>query len=600
MVERKGIGYIIEAMTALLVMFIFILGNSPSDPGTNWNQFQKQAISQDITYTLEKTGDTEDFIRNGETGSLVTAAETLSRGRVSVSGSIENVPISTQVVGFHVLENNRDNVSLDSVQDLGDQCYQDDDLEEINAEDGDILRSENSRAGAYLYVADTDPEISGGDGSIDYDTVWVDNKTRCQFSSSEGPYYIGEFIYWGDGPGGENWDINEIYSSSENLELYLATQIVDMKGSLKSRVNGIDTGLVLDTVASEQEDLGSYDILIFRTRDSLPVLNSEEEKLQDFMSHGSMLLMIDLEKQDFYNGNTPADNFITNTGLKWVDLPYRSQPPDPTGVNFHSSSHSEVVQTYFQGQSGNDNGVDLKPSGNVTSSNNRFFKNSEPLVTTGGGAYKVSEWNATNYSMEQADPNVIEGYPETACVDSTKSSSLTNGTFEFYDYQTDDIKVYDVINTELGEDEEYCNNNDVRALNIDLNDNGDFGDPGEGPFLNGESLMVENKSFTATFPSDQAVQTGEAAVFIYTGESAVENVNYRTSFRDFTGRKLARIGYENNYETEDKKVIASLLHWLSEDTAQYGVQEDTVISTETVGGVKEETFIPYRISMRWR
>jgi hypothetical protein len=611
MVRRKGAGYMIEVMTALLVMFGFILGNAPSDPATDWSNFQKEVIAEDFTYVMEKTGDTESFIRGGETGSLVTASEALSRDRVTASGTVENVPISRQTVGFNIREIDRYNETVEPVADLGDQCYQDDDLEELS-DNSEILRTVNPRAGAYLYVTDSNPSISTGNTNEDYDTVWVDNGTRCQFSSAEGPYYRDEFLYWGDGPGGDHWEFNEIYyddSSNEgDLELYNSTQIIRLKKVLESEVNDIDTGVEVDSVAVDREDLEDYDILVFRERGTLTtgVLDEDPGKVQDFMSDGSVLLMMDLERTDFYDtNNNLRDNFITSTGLKWVDMPYRidyrDNPGDSVGGSFTDESESETLQTYFKGVNGDLGNLNLTPAGNISSSNSQKFKRSEALLSSDQGAYQITEWNVTNYSMQQVDPAKIDGYPNTACVeDGTVDGNLTRGNFSFQEYETGEKVEYRAISTKLGEDDKFCSENDIRALNIDLNRNGDYGDQGEGAFLNGESHTILGKRYTVYFPSEEAIQNGTAAEFIYTGDSDIEVINYRTSFEGFPGDKLARLGYKERYNAAEKKMISSVIHWLSEETTEFGAQEETQISTENIGAVKENTFMPYRIALRWR
>lgn len=604
MKKRKGIGYIIEAMAALMVLFIFVLGNSPSEPATDWSSFQQEIMSQDLTLVMEKTGDADDFIRNGETGTLVTMMETLSQGRLSVSGTIENVPISTQLVGFHTIEENRTNATFDSVQDLDDQCYEDDSLEEIEPEDGNVMRSENARDDTYLYIADTDPDISGGNDEIDYDSVWVDNGTRCQFSAAEGPYYLGQFLYWGNGTGENHFDINRVYNSSNELELFLANQVVELRPALESRMNGIDTGVVVDTMAAERNNLESYDILIFRERESLGVLNSKREQLQDYLSRGSMLLMMDLKKKDFYDDPEgtpePADNFITDTGLKWVSLGYQAPPSDPAGGSFHENPSSSELETYYTGVDGDTGPLNIGPAGNVTSSNGVRFKSSDPLLSTATGSYDRSEWNASNWNMQPVDPEDAEGYPDTACVEEgTTDNSLTEGTFQFYNYTEDSFADYSVISTDLGENESVCDKN-LRALNIDRDDDGNYGDADEGPFLPGEQVVVENKSFTVSFPDEDALDDGDAAEFVYNGEGDIEAINYRSSFEDFNGKRLARMGYKEKYNPEERKLIASVVYWLSEENVQFGQQQSTRISTEAVGGVKENTFIPYKIMLRWR
>lgn len=604
MVERrKGIGYIIEALAALLVLFIFVIGNNPVEPATDWNDFQDQVMSQDITLVMEKSGDIDDFVRNGETGSTTTLAETLSDGRLSVSGSIENVPITTQVVGFHTLEDDRNNVTLSPVEEVADnQCYQDNDLEEIESEEGEIHRSKNAVDGSYLYVADTDPEISGGNDEIDYDSVWVDNRTRCQFSASEGPYYIGDFFYWG----GEHYDFNQVYngSSPKQLELFLSSQIQELRPELRSRMNGIETGTVVDTVAVERENLQAYDILVFRERQSLNDIEENRERIEEFMSDGSVLLMMELRREDFYEdlGGTsaPEENFITGTGLRWVNLEYAAKPSDPAGGNFNPNRQSGELETYFRGMEGDASQLNLRPSGNVTSSNSQNLKSSAALLSTGTGAYDRTEWNATNYEMNEVDPDSVEGEPKSECVGDTSSSALTQGEFDFHDYQSDSFVPYDVINIQLSDDPDTCDEDYVRAVEIDKDEDGDYDESDEGPFLDGEQVRVENKTFTVNFPTQDALETGDTVEFVYNGESDIESINYRTSFEEFEGERLARMEYKSNYGLEEKKMIAAVTHWLSEDNARFGDQRDAEISTEIVGGVKENTFIPYRVSLRWR
>ena len=63
---------------------------------------------------------------------------------------------------------------------------------------------------------------------------------------------------------------------------------------------------------------------------------------------------------------------------------------------------------------------------------------------------------------------------------------------------------------------------------------------------------------------------------------------------------MARIGYKSSYNQDEKKLIASVLHWLSDDSQGFGTESEAEFSTQVVGGVKEQTYIPYRIDMRWK
>lgn len=605
--KRKGIGYMIEVMASLLVVFTFILGNAPSEPSTDWSSFQKEMIAQDITYTLEKTGDTESFIRGGETGSLKTAAQTIGNDRVSVTGTVENVPISSQTVGFNIRPVDRFNDTLEDVDTLNDQCHQDDDLQELESE-YEILRSENQRAGAYIYITDSDPGISGGtNGEEDYDTLWVDNGTKCQFSSAEGPYYNEEFFYWGDGDGGYHWDFNEIHDA-EKIEIFNSTQIIDLRPVLRRGVNGIDTGVELDAVAADREDLSTYDMLVFREVETLEsgILDGQPAKIKEFMNEGSVLLMMNLEESNFYGADGEIkENFLTDTGLRWVELPYktgyRENPGDRVGGSFSSSPQSEELETFFSGLDGQTDNLDLAPAGNISSSNDQGFKDSDPLLYTEKGSYNLDLWNATNYSMQKVQPSSIDGYPETACVEEgIEDGNLTRGNLSFTKYETSEKTEYRAISTKLGENDAFCRENNVRALNIDFDHDNSFDGENEGPFLEGENLTVEGKKYTVNFPSEKSLEDGVSAELVYIGRSRIENINFRTGFQDFSGEKLARIQYKENYSEDEKKMISAVIHWLSEDTQEFGESRESSISTTVIGGVKEKTYMPYRISLRWR
>jgi hypothetical protein len=294
--------------------------------------------------------------------------------------------------------------------------------------------------------------------------------------------------------------------------------------------------------------------------------------------------------------SAPRGNFLTSTGLKWVDLGYEVSPSFyPVGAEFHDSSASRNLETYFRGMEGDMTEVNITPSGNVTSSTSRYFKDSTPLASTGSGVYDTDEWNATNHSMEQVDPDSVEGLPDTECVGNGESSHLTEGKFDFHDYQSDSFLEYDVINVQMGGN---CDGY-IRSVKIDKDQDGDYSDRDEGPFLNNETVYVENKTFTVSFPSQEALETGEVVEFVYRGKNNLELVSYRDSFKDFSGEKLARIGYEEEYNPDEKKLVAALIHWMSDETAEFGASGESDTSTEAIGGVKENTFIPYMVAMRW-
>ncbi|MFB6209418.1 MAG: hypothetical protein ABEJ56_04775 [Candidatus Nanohaloarchaea archaeon] len=610
--RRKGVGYIIEVMASLLVLFIFVIGNVPEPPADDLKTLKKKATSQDLTITLKKSGDLEYFLSNGGTGSLETTAETMTRSEIDVSGTVSNLPIEETIVGFHVLDqgDRRRNISLTDASTTGDHCSDTGDLEEINS-DSPILTN-ISRLDSNeppVYVADTNPDVRND--TAKYDTVYVDNGTRCQFSSEEGPYYIEDFFRLADGSG-DHYDIKNIYSDSE-LEIYKATQVIDIGEQLKSRVNGIDPEVETDTVAAEKEDLVEYDTLVFRERESVlrmmdPNAELNSTDIRRFMDReGKVMILAELRKQDFYTGGSLDNNFITKTGMKWVDI---SHSP-VSGANFTDNRFSKEAEAYFSGYYGSEQeknqaleSLSINPGGKISSSNSPMFKKKPPMVRSESGVYQNSEFNATNYTMDKVDiESQAKGFPKTECVETPEfnTTNLTRGRFNFYDYRDDQNVEYKVINTELGDSDSFCKNNNVRAANIDLNGNGWFNDSGEGPYLENESLKVEGRNYSIHFPGKPgSLKNGTKLEFNYTGEESVELVNYRTSVEGIEGGRLVRMNYENSYSQDERRLIAAMLHWVSDENKKFGERKGSGVSTETVGGIAGKSFIPYRLSMRWK
>ncbi len=585
--KHKGIGYMIEAIVATLTILIFAVGSVSSPPDHDWNQFQNQIESQDISYVLEQSGHMNNFLQRSETGSIRTAANTLS-GNMEVSGTVQNLPIRRSVIGFHTLQNDIygfDTVDASAAPD--NRCYTSNDLEEIvdNSEGNlnDIKRTENERHGVYLYFADTDPRISAGyDGVENYDSVWVDNGTRCQFSASEGPHYIDDFFFWGntsDAEADDHYDFKNISYDGSSFVVYNATQVVRFRNTMSQPLNGINTDTHFDTFNFSINDLDVYRVLVFRRQQTLNTLdtNPERTRLLDYLKTGSALFLMDIDQSDITSG------FMSETGMEWIDLDWGAPP---SRARFSNTRNSEDVETYFLGQNGNDNAVSLDPGGNISSSTGDTKLSGEKLAYAGTGRYQTSQWNATNMSMDStASP--LPGSPSPA-----GCSNYKEGTFSF------PAGNYDIVATELGETS--CS--DIWSLSIDLNGNGQIEQPREGPYVNGELLEVDGRSYSVRiYPlTTPGCSEGECAEFITAGSDRIEIVNHRTKFETQEIEKFARAGYEPVYNTDERKLLASVIYWLAGDETNFGPEEASPTSTSVVGGIKNTIYMPYKVNLRWK
>lgn len=569
--RRKGIGYMIEGFLAALILFVFVTGTFEPAETQDWDSFQREIASKDLAHTLKDSGHLEEFIQRSETGSIQTAVSAISNGQLAVSGTVTQLPLGDYRLGFYTLPADRHTETLQEVS-SGDRC--DGDLEEISSEEP-VLRSDEtglSDHGLRLYVADSDPKLPNSfNGDTDYDTVWVDNQTTCQFSASEGPFFLDQFLYWGNSSDTEtdtNYDVKQIADNGDSLTLYRANQAVNIRNTMNQPVNGIYTETSFDTFTFGASDLTVYDTLVFRKPDALgEIMSGNYNRLQDYMKEGSVLFLMDLSQTDMNY------QVMKDSGLVWMGLDIN---PSASGADFSETEKSQRVETYFIGQNGVPPDVSIAPGGKLAS-NTTETVTGDPLAYAGTGRYDLSGWNSEEDSMQSTN-NPPAGSPESGCNDYTEE------TFTFPSGKT----AY-VLNTRLGDP---CSS--IRGLNIDLNGDGDFaGDPREGPYVNGDHLTISNRDYTVR------IYDSSRAAFLYSGNSRVEIVNFRTGFETYEIERFARIPHEQPYDTADRKLVASVIYWLLDDEKSFGQETDAPISNTVVGSIKENTFMPYRIHLRW-
>lgn len=591
--QRKGIGYMIEGIIAAVTVFIFAFGQTPTETAQDWSSFQNQITANDLSYTLKKTGDLNAILKEQNTGSLETAVSSMTDGQLEISGTVDNLPLNDASIGFTSTNyGGLEERHTDSIRDVesSDRCSGD--LEEIEQQSGtSIKRTEDPGAhdDVVLYFADTDPQVSGGfTNQVDYDTLYVDNQTTCQFSASEGPIYVDDFFRWNTSVSGEYeyYDLKNIDGGSNQITYYNATLPFNLQKQMNQPINGIKTNQDVDTFNLATANIDTYDLIVIRREEAIGYINStsdEQQKVKDFMKEKPVLIVANLTKPKTETG------FIADIGLKWIDLSYTSQPND---YQFSESSMSRKVETYFEGVNGDRSSLNLPPGGKISSSNSESLIQEDPLLYARNGNYFTDPWNATNYSMKKFDPDSIDGEPESACYSDSPTSNLTRGAFSFPDNESDQKVDYTVINAKMGKTSSDCGI--VRALSIDLDNDGVYTEEGEGPFFSGEKLILESKIYKV------AATSSDSAEFVFSGNNDPEIVNYRSSFENFGGDQLARIGYKEDYSENNMKLISSTVYWLLGDTTEFGAKKPSSVSTTVLGSINQNVYMPYRVSLRWR
>lgn len=83
---KKGVGYAIEGIIAITTLVIFALGTVQVPPNQDWTEFRNKVTTEDMTMTIQKTGNAAHFIQKNETGSLKTTLSTIAEIDTEVSG----------------------------------------------------------------------------------------------------------------------------------------------------------------------------------------------------------------------------------------------------------------------------------------------------------------------------------------------------------------------------------------------------------------------------------------------------------------------------------------------------------------------------------
>jgi hypothetical protein len=567
----KGAGYSVEAILAALILFTFAMNAIQVPDGKSWAGFQREISARDISFVLKETGELDTFLRNSNTGSIRTAATSISSRNLKVSGSIDNLPLNEVNLGFHTMPH-QVHVNNTAAVDQDDPCYGDLEELETNSErqvlrTNDTAGSLEEKYGVRLYFTDSDPRDPGGYNELkDYDSVWVDNGTRCIFTPSEGPYRTDEIFYWGnrtDSDPGATFDFKD-HMVDNSFILYEADKAVEVRDVMNEPLNGIETDTSVDTFNFTTPGIQNYDILVFTENHSLERIDMFESTFRNFLSDGSVLLLMNMTRQD-------SDySFVEDIGFEWMDLPYEQGVPDEYVASFSSFSDSEELETYFRGLKGSPGELTLKPGGNFISSQGAMRTSREDLLFARNVVYNTSDldgeidgsWTPTTSDCDEA---------------ATADFVFLNETFDPVRYEVDNLDLY----------ESGC---DERGLTIDSDRDGNK----EGPFLENEIVEVESRRYVPQIdrPND--------AEFVFAGSSKVELINYRKRLENIDGGRAARAAYEGNYSEEDMKMLVATLYWLRGDQVRFtGRTSSASLSTTAVGGIEGEVFIPYKADLRW-
>jgi len=565
---RKGAGYTIEAILVSLILFTFSFGAVEMPDGNDWSEYRDEVSARDLTFMIKKSGDLDNYLKNSNVEGVQTQLNEISGSNMRVSGTVENLPLNEIRVGFHkppskIHVNNTVNVQS------GDRCDGNLVSLESNSE-YPIRRTDSEYLENYhdtrLYFGDTDSEEPGGyNGERDYDTVWVDNATKCVFEEEEGPYNFNDIFLWGNtsDPDSKHYELKDYDNITEEFVVYEAEKAAQIKNEMDSPVNGIETDTVVNTINFSTTGISTYDILVFQENETLPRIQSHSDHLEDLATNTSMFFMMNMTKSD------TEYSIIEKIGFKWTEMNLPSASTHR--ATFSNYGVSETIESYFMGLSGQQSKVSLKPGGKVISNQASTETSREDILFARNIQYEstpLEDSKSTGWSS-------ISG----PCGDEFEN------TFDIpkRNYSTDTIQVQN-IDTDINS----CNG--PRGLKIDKNGDGDY----SGPHLEDEIVIINGRRYSPD------ISNPTNARLEFAGSRKVELVNHRKTLENMTGKRAARISYEDNYEQQDVKIIASTLYWLRGDKTQFQISDSSsTVSTTVIGGINNKLFMPYKLEMRW-
>lgn len=334
----KGIGQSLDAFIGLLVIMLFAIGSFSVPEGQNWNNYQTDIATQDLSNALKESGHMEQFMRESNLGSLRTSVYEISDRSFFLAGTVDNLPF-TMDVGFYTPQSKVENTDLVSWE-TGDRCYGADDIVDINEiSEARVVRTVDNfgnleqDTGSRLYFADTDPSIPGAyNGQLDFDTVWVDRDEDCNIEDDDGPFYIDESFLWGDPSSAEDEYIMEYKSTSVrpsdstekyvgNLTTHNIPQINRFEKSFDQDIMGISSDVTMDSFTINSS-LEKYDVLVLRDRSNLADIDSNLQKFKDFSREGNVMFLMNPRSIDLDDESDVLRSF----GFREAGLDFGSGP----------------------------------------------------------------------------------------------------------------------------------------------------------------------------------------------------------------------------------------------------------------------------------
>ena len=599
----KGLGYALEAMVALLTLILFSLGALQiADFEQDWGEYQREVAAQDLTYSLETSGHTSNFISRGETGSIQTAMTTISDRSMEVSGLVSEIPVTELSIGFYTLGDDTEEVDVTTLN----SCDADEISELQDFSSDDILETDGGlededEYNVTLFFGNTN--AAGSTPRAGYDTLWVDNGTNCQFAAEDGPFYLDEIFYWGDDDTPEDsnyYDFKSIdadESSGGTADFYRATQAVNIIEAGSPGPNDIRTNIRPDMVDRDGLDSESFDITVFTEMEALGFMNDNEDLMIDLINEGSMMVLANPGSETDITDN----DFLSRTGISWMGTGFSdSYSGDEADAAFSDEPHSIEVDTFYTGMEGNSN-FEMTPPGQAVSNKSDDLSPSRTIYSL-SETYDTVQWQSNDMSMNSIDESSTSLYvPDDYCTnynydeESPGEEDLTEGTVNFPN--EGDV---DILSVKLGQSDDFCDDQIERGIVFEFEDdlylNGERVEIGGIEYIIDSNVDVNNE--------DECDFWGECANFIPSITNSDDNVELmitRERMQDIEGaERFAMSGYQETYTDDQRTALMSTIFWLAGDERSFEGEDDPEnVDSLSIGNIEGPAYMPYSLYMRW-
>lgn len=585
---RKGQMHVMDAIAAVLVLLLFAISGFDTAGGNDWEQFENQIAADDISYTLKETEFIEDFVTSGDTGSLRAAVDGVTERSFDVSGEVAGVAPNLDI-GFYRRPSQITSAKVTNVS-SGDHCYSEVENNLTPRSATPVLRTQAggmqaSNDGVTLYIGDyhLNEDLAS---QIDYDSIWVDRANNCNFGQLHDPYEIEEIFQWGTDSSYEfrGLDVN-VENWNGTLELAEASQMSRFQETMNQEVNGVKNRVKIDSFTFE-DSTERFDFLIFSEKETV-------ERIEDQGQVGTVNGLIGQKPVLFLanlNQSLVENTFLQEQGFRWKDLGYRSlnsctttdQEIDNCGnleIGFSTTQNSQKIREMIEGQDTYMDEISLYPRGSIVM-DDKGAVSFEKTMYLENFAYSEISQDRINTSLTE---DTVTGRPSTHC------DNATTGTFSFPDIEGD-LNDIDVVNTQLGNSDSYCDQNN-RALYIDRDGNEDYSGANEGPFKAGELVEIRGITYIVRIGTglDSGCGIGECAGFVLDENAKLNLFTYNSD------RSVGRASYEDSYSEEDRKALTSFIYMMAGSTEISGTGAGS-ISTSIYSSTDQE---PFQINLRW-